>query len=116
MALKADPQARGTLDALRRMGFRKSDRGEWYDPEPAKTAAAPEEPAPARGKGETLRGQTPEQVRANLGKPTRVAREATQDATVEQWTYLQGRRRLIVVISRPRGPGRAEVVASYSLP
>jgi tetratricopeptide (TPR) repeat protein len=115
-ALKADPQARGTLDTLRRMGFRKSDRGEWYDPEPAKTASAPEEPAPARGKGETLRGQTPEQVRANLGKPTRVAREATQDATVEQWTYLQGRRWLIVVISRPRGSGRAEVVASYSLP
>ncbi len=72
-------------------------------------------PPPTRGKGESLRGQSPEQVRANLGKPTRVAREATQDATVEQWTYLQNRRRLIVVISRPRGPGRAEVIASYSL-
>jgi hypothetical protein len=115
-ALKVDPDAKGTLDALRRMGFRKSDKGEWYDPEPAKAAASDDAaPAPARGKGDSLRGQSPEQVRANLGKPSRVAREATQDATVEQWTYLQGGRRLVVVISRPRGPGRAEVIASYSL-
>ena len=118
-ALRADPQSKGAPDALRRMGFRKSDKGDWYDPEPARAASAtPDEPAvaPSRAKGESLRGQTPEQVRANLGKPNRVAREATQDATVEQWTYLQGRRQLIVVISRPRGNARAEVIASYSLP
>lgn len=125
-ALKADPQAKAVTDAFRRLGFRKSDKGEWYDPESgasatasgspaASPAAAPAEPT-APGRGDSLRGKTPEQVRQTLGKPTRVAREATQDATVEQWTYVQGpRRRLIVVIHRPRGGARAEVVASYSL-
>lgn len=121
-ALKADAQSKPVTDAFRRMGFRKSDKGEWYDPEPARaSASAAETPAEAPpssppGKGDTLRGKTPEQVRQNLGKPTRVAREATQDATIEHWTYIQGpRRRLIVVIHRPRGSARAEVVASYSL-
>jgi tetratricopeptide (TPR) repeat protein len=119
-ALKADPQSKPVTDAFRRMGFRRSDKGEWYDPDPARATAkaddAPAEAAPSSGKGDTLRGKTPEQVRQNLGKPTRIAREATQDATIEQWTYIQGpRRRLIVVIHRPRGSARAEVVASYSL-
>ena len=120
-ALKADPESKGVADAFRRMGFRKSDKGEWYDPEPSRTAsAAPDEPAPAAGsgpgKGDSLRGKTPEQVRQTLGKPTRVAREATQEATIEQWTYQGHRQLLIVVIHRPRGRARAEVIASYSLP
>ena len=120
-ALRADPQSKGVADAFRRMGFRKSDKGEWYDPEPARTAsAAPAEtepsPGPGTGRGDSLRGKTPEQVRKNLGKPTRVAREATQDATIEQWTYRGPRQRLVVVIHRPRGQARAEVIASYSLP
>ena len=120
-ALKADPQSKPVTDAFRRMGFRKSDKGEWYDPEPARTASAAvaeaePAPGPGTGRGDSLRGKTPEQVRKNLGKPTRVAREATQDATIEQWTYQGPRQRLIVVIHRPRGQARAEVIASYSLP
>ncbi len=120
-ALKAEPQSKPVADAFRRMGFRKSDKGEWYDPEPTRASSAPAgsaeaAPSATTGKGDTLRGKTPEQVRQTLGKPTRVAREATQDATIEQWTYIQGpRRRLIVVIHRPRGGTRAEVVASYSM-
>ncbi len=120
-ALKTDPESKSAADAFRRMNYRKSPEGVWFDPRPATTTdAAPSgtDPAPtARGSSGSLRGMSVEQVRAKLGgKPDRISRSATQDETIEQWIYRGPRGTQVVNIRRTRGSAQAEVVSYYSVP
>jgi len=121
-ALKAEPESKPAADAFRRMGYRKTAEGRWYDPAEAR-ADEPAAPASAPGRGagsassESLRGMTMEQVRSRLGgKPDRVVRSATQDATIEQWIYQGPRGTQVVNFRRTRGKAQPEVVANYALP
>jgi tetratricopeptide (TPR) repeat protein len=121
-ALRADPDLKSATEAYRRLGFRKStSTGEWFDPE----AAKPSEPAPkvetapiaGRGQGDSLRGLSIEQARRQLGsKPDRITRESTQDATIEHWIYQGPPKTRVVVIRRPLGRSRPEVVGDYTIP
>jgi tetratricopeptide (TPR) repeat protein len=121
-ALRADPDLKSATDAYRRFGFRKSTAtGEWFDPEAARSeVAAPKVEAaatPGRGKGDSLRGLSVEQARRQLGsKPDRITRESTQDATIEHWIYQGPPKTRIVVIRRPLGTSRPEVVGDYTIP
>jgi hypothetical protein len=104
---------------FRRLGFRKSPDGKWFDPTTDRAdAVAPDgqAPPPART-SDSLRGMTLEQVRRRLGgKPDRIVRCVTQDATIEQWIYLGPRGRQVVNVRWPRGKSSPEVIAYYALP
>jgi hypothetical protein len=121
-ALRADPDLKSATEAYRRFGFRKStETGEWFDPDAAKAPVtlpkADSALIPGRGQGDSLRGLSVDQARRQLGsKPDRITRESTQDATIEYWIYQGPPKTRVVVIRRPPGRSRPEVVGDYTIP
>jgi hypothetical protein len=92
-AWKIDPESREIADAFLRRGFRRVD-GEWVAPADAaaKVEGAPADAAaPARAGRDPLEGLTRDEVRGQLGKPSQIARVATQGQVLEQWIYRDGR-------------------------
>jgi hypothetical protein len=122
-AIKTDPQSKTVTEALRKLGLRKSAQSnEWYDPKESEKGSQPnssqQNDLGTRQNG-SLRGMTDTQIKNLLGpNPDRVSRIATQDETVEQWTYLGAKGRIIVNFRLPRGNSRTppEVISNYSLP
>ena len=120
-AWKIDPQSKDVADAFRRRGFRKvNDR--WV--EPSRTvaradgdAAISPQPAPGGTRSESLRGSTPQEVRARLGgQPNRKVFSATQGQLLEQWIYYGAKEnQYINFLHRPGSP-LPRVVAYYSRP
>ena len=124
-ALRAEADLKSAIDMYRRLGFRKSaETGDWYDPTASGGPRPSPPPIPAaapatsgRGRGESLRGLSADQARRQIGsKPDRITRESTQDATIEHWIYKGPPRTRVVVIRRPLGGSRPEVVGDYTIP
>jgi hypothetical protein len=136
-AWKIDPQSREVTDAFRRRGFRKVN-GDWVeasrtrvdpDAEPSKpapggregatepiaAATAPDRPAPARS--DSLRGATPDEVRARMGgRPNRKLWVASQGQVIEQWIYFGPRQNQYVNLLHRSSDPQPRVVSYYSLP
>ena len=116
-ALAIDPSYRKPEQALRQLGFRKSD-DRWVDSRPtaAPEPADPGESSRAAATGLPLHGLTRKQVEGQLGRPTGISRTATQGLIVEQWTYPG--LRTTQYINFIRRPTMTEPVVDefYSLP
>ena len=95
---------------------------EWVEPSrtvaraDGDTAISPR-PAPAGTRSESLRGSTPQEVRARLGgQPNRKVFSATQGQLLEQWIYYGAKEnQYINFLHRPGSP-LPRVVAYYSRP
>ena len=120
-AWKIDPQSKDVADAFRSRGFRRVDDG-WV--EPSRTVAGTvgdgaigPAKSPAGPRSESLRGSSPQEVRARLGgQPNRKVFSATQGQLVEQWIYYGAKEnQYINFLHRPGSP-QPRVVAYYSRP
>lgn len=137
-AWSLDPESREVTDAFRRRGFRKV-KGEWVegaraaatdaapapagprpDPDPVAVAVAPRADAPSpppSARSDSLRGSTPEEVRARMGgRPNRRLWVASQGQVVEQWIYFGPRLNQYVNILHRKGDPQPRVISYYSLP
>ncbi len=89
-AARIDPESRQVVEAFLKRGFRQV-KGEWVAPSgteangPALAAAAGSEPGIQAG--DPYLGLSREEVRNQLGRPSRVVRVATQGYLLEQWQY-----------------------------
>jgi tetratricopeptide (TPR) repeat protein len=111
-----DPESSAIADAFRRRGYRKVG-DDWVASASARDPDA-EAPGGARpAGGDPYLGLTKEEIRAQLGKPSQIARIATQGQLIEQWTYPRdkGPPLRINFVSRPDQP-RATVIARESVP
>jgi tetratricopeptide (TPR) repeat protein len=119
-AWKIDPQSKETLNAFRRLGFRKvGDAWEETNTQVGQPKASGAGAAPAArvdATAEPLRNLTRAEVRAQLGEPTSIARSASQGELLEQWIYNEGsgRTRYVNFLFRA-GMAQPIVERSYSL-
>jgi tetratricopeptide (TPR) repeat protein len=120
-AWKIDPASNEVAEAFRQRGFRKVE-GEWVEPRPTDAAgdlpsARTTEPSHALQRGDSLLRCTPQEVRQRLGgKPTRIARSATQGQLIEQWIYVGANQNQYVNFLYRDGDPQPKVVAFFSLP
>ncbi len=120
-AWKIDPQSKDVADAFRSRGFRKVN-DDWVEPSRTvaravgDTATSPQ-PAPAGNRSESLRGSSPQEVRARLGgQPNRKVFSATQGQLTEQWIYYGAKENQYINFLHRPGSSLPRVVAYYSRP
>ncbi len=130
-----DNDSREVAEAFRRRGFRKT-RGDWVEgarasagdtapgpavePRPGLITARAEAAPPAQAaapRSDSLRGSTPEEVRARMGgRPNRKLWVASQGQVLEQWVYFGPRLNQYVNILHKKGDPQPRVVSYFALP
>ena len=99
----------------RSMIIGSSRAGPW--PGPTTIRREHPRPDPARTRSESLRGSTPQEVRARLGgQPNRKVFSATQGQLLEQWIYYGAKENQYINFLHRSGSPLPRVVAYYSRP